>query len=277
MESVINSDVTKNDTTVNLPGNCHEISLLTWNLDGLDDVSLVARTRAAIKLINNECTDIVFLQEVVAISWDIIQRDTQMLYHSIKACSDSRYFTAVLLKKGTVLLDKQEVKPFPLSTMSRKLQIVSANVKGVDVKLLTSHLESTAAHAAERLRQFRMCMNEITGTSPNVNVIFGGDLNLGARDLTYVTLPVGLVDVWEATGSILEKKYTWDMKYNNNKQMTGGATPRCRFDRVFFKAANNNQVRPTEFHLKGLERVQDCSRFPSDHWGILCKFHINPE
>lgn len=260
-----------------LPGDPNEISLLTWNLDGLDDVSLITRTRAAIQIIKRDDPDIIFFQELVARSWDVIKNDLQVLYHTLPACTYSQYFTAVLLKKGTVLLDDHKVKPFHSSMMMRKLQIVHANVKGIDIKLMNTHLESTAAHSVERMRQFKICMEEIKNADRKCHAIFGGDLNLGARDQNGINLPPSTVDVWEALGSVAEKRYTWDVKYNDNKQMSGGGKPRCRFDRVYFRSADSQQITPSEFHLRGIERIKDCSRFPSDHWAILCKFHIKTE
>ena len=257
--------------------NPNEITLLTWNLDGLDTVSLITRTRSAIAVIKEEDPDIVFLQEVVAQSWNVIQQELRTHYETLPACKHSQYYTAVLLKKGSVLLDNYEVKPFHSSMMMRRLQIVHINVKGMDFKLLNTHLESTAAHSVERIRQFKLCIEELASSTRELNVIFAGDLNLGAKDLNGLTLPNDVVDMWEATGSKPEKKYTWDMKYNDNKVMSRGGTPRCRFDRVFFRSAENKQVSPSEFHLRGMERAKDCSRFPSDHWALLVKFNIKTE
>lgn len=46
------------------------------------------------------------------------------------------------------------------------------------VKLINSHLESTADHAAERVKQLKTCFRHITDTPENYTVIVGGDLNL---------------------------------------------------------------------------------------------------
>lgn len=49
--------------------------------------------------------------------------------------------------------------------------------------LLNSHLESTAEHSAERMNQLKVCFKEMNETERNVNVIFGGDLNMRDKEV----------------------------------------------------------------------------------------------
>lgn len=254
----------------------NQIKVLSWNLDGLDNVSLPARTNAAIDIITREEPDVVFLQEVVALSWSIIKMDRLLTstYRLVPADPNVQYFTAVLVNKTTVFVDDERVRSFHTSMMMRKLQILHVNVKGIDIKLMNTHLESTAQHAVERLRQFKICLEEMIGCDSKYNVIFGGDLNLGTKDLQNIELPPGIVDVWEGMGSKNETRYTWDTRYNDNKQMSGGGKPRCRFDRIYIRSSEKKDIVPSSFHLAGIERAKGCSRFPSDHWAISCVFHI---
>ena len=53
-------------------------------------------------------------------------------------------------------------------------------VKGVDMYLVTSHLESTKEHGEERKKQMKFSFNAMKETSDDSTVIFGGDMN--ARD-----------------------------------------------------------------------------------------------
>lgn len=251
--------------------------MLSWNLDGLDNVSLFTRTKAAIETLKKEDADVVFLQEVVHQSWQILQDDLSTLYHLIPASTSDPYFTAVLLKITTVFLDSKKVQPFFTSVMMRKLQILHVNVKGIDVKLMNTHLESTAAHSVERLRQLKICFDEIASTDPKYNVIFGGDLNLNANDMRSATIPKSVVDIWEMLGSKPETRYTWDTRYNTNKQMDGPGRPRCRFDRFYFRSSCTKNIVPYGFNLTGIEKIKNCSKFASDHWGIHSHFHIATE
>lgn len=248
-----------------------KIRVMSWNLDGLDNVSLNTRITGAISEILKSNPDVVFLQEIVPKSYDVIQEKMGAAFQLFPAGATD-YFTVMLLNKKTVWVDRKEVKPFYTSLMLRKLQIADVNIKGIDFRLMTSHLESTRDHARERKRQLDMCFSEMQRADSKYNVIFGGDLNLGSADDKTLVLPSGVSDLWEMTGFRNEAKFTWDMKHNDNKRMNG--TPRCRFDRMYFKKASGTKVKPEYFELVGLERVRGSSRFASDHWGILSHFRI---
>ena len=68
--------------------------------------------------------------------------------------------------------------------------------------LLNTHLESTAEHADERMRQLEKCFDIMTKRPEDRTVIFGGDLNMRDKEVTSVGgLPAGARDVWEQLGS----------------------------------------------------------------------------
>ena len=48
---------------------------------------------------------------------------------------------------------------------------------------MTSHLESTASHFAERQRQLKLAFELMTKCPPDQTVIFGGDLNLRDKEV----------------------------------------------------------------------------------------------
>jgi len=86
-------------------------------------------------------------------------------------------------------------------------------------------------------------------------------------------VPAGVADVWEAAGRRPEAMYTWDLQRNDNLDWSQRYRPRCRFDRLYYRPAD--QLRPVYFELVGLERLSrfnGCQRFPSDHWGIVAHF-----
>jgi len=61
-------------------------------------------------------------------------------------------------------------------------QIFTVSFTGVDFTLMTSHLESTRAHSVERLKQLSIAFEIMCKAVPTQHVLFGGDLNLGAKD-----------------------------------------------------------------------------------------------
>ena len=68
--------------------------------------------------------------------------------------------------------------------------------------LLNTHLESTADHAEERMRQLEKCLDIMSKRPEDRTVILGGDLNMRDKEITSVGgLPAGTRDVWEQLGS----------------------------------------------------------------------------
>ena len=51
-------------------------------------------------------------------------------------------------------------------------------IKGIQTSLITTHLESTKEHAAERKNQLKKAFEKMLAVDPESTVILGGDLNL---------------------------------------------------------------------------------------------------
>lgn len=114
----------------------------------------------------------------------------------------------------------------------------------------------------------------MNSVSEDAAVILAGDLNARDNEVKQVgVLDNGIKDAWIETGSDVNTKFTWDMNLNDNLKMNG--KPRCRFDRVFYKAAGMKNMTAKKFEFVGMQRLSSCDRFASDHWGILCKFSFN--
>lgn len=256
----------------------HRIRILSWNIDGIDQNNVVTRTRGACKIILQEKPDVVFLQEVVNKSLEVLNEKCdgyQVMLGNIRGQprSEGDYFTAMMLRKATTSVQSSDVKPFMSSRMMRTLLSVKAAVKGISCHLMTSHLESTKDHAAERLKQLKTAFKELQTVSENETGIFGGDLNMRDKEFDEVKtngFADGIADIWEDTGSRPEARYTWNMALNDNLEMNGKFRPKCRFDRMYYRPVDG--LKPVYFELVGLERLQNCRRFPSDHWGILAHF-----
>jgi len=85
-------------------------------------------------------------------------------------------------------------------------------------------------------------------------------------------LPKNITDIWEFLGKPQHCRYTWDTSSNTNLRIESKC--KLRFDRLYFRpAAEGGHIIPRNMDLIGLEKL-DCGRFPSDHWGLLCRFDV---
>jgi len=256
----------------------HRIRIMSWNIDGLDSASLMMRARGVCTEIEREDPDAVFLQEVVPESLTILE--SKMTNYKCVQAGGEGYFVVILLKKATAAYEDHCIEPYGQSRMGRNLLMVKCRIRNIPVLLMTSHLESMKNHEAERKRQLKICFNNMTNPpDPKRVVIFGGDLNLRDTELASIGgTPSGVIDVWEAAGKRKEAQFTWDMSLNDNKEMPAGAKfkCRCRFDRLYLRqpAEGPPKFKPVYFELAGIQRLKDCRRFCSDHWGILAHLDI---
>ncbi|XP_078283247.1 tyrosyl-DNA phosphodiesterase 2 [Rhinoraja longicauda] len=246
------------------------VSLLTWNIDGLDETNLPERARGVCSCLALYSPDIVLLQEVTVPYYNYIKKRAGS-YIVIPANSDD-YYTVIMLQKSRVKLLKQEIIDFPTTSMMRNLLIVQVNIAGNELCLMTSHLESTKDHSKERVRQLGMVLKKMKEVPDCATVIFAGDTNLRDNEVKSLGgLPAGISDVWESLNKPEHCRYTWDTTMNNN--LKAAYSCRLRFDRLFFRASSEGQIIPKEMSLVGQERLE-CGRFCSDHWGILCDFDV---
>ncbi|XP_030408405.1 tyrosyl-DNA phosphodiesterase 2 [Gopherus evgoodei] len=272
----LTTDVTTSSSGVN-NSDCRQqeddsrFSLLTWNIDGLDLGNQQGRARGVCSYLALYSPDVVFLQEVIPPYLSYLQK--RAVSYTIIPGNIDGYFTAVMLKKSRVKFLRQEIIPFPTTSMMRNLLVVHVNISGNELCLMTSHLESTKGHAKERLNQLRQVLKTMQEASESTTIIFGGDTNLRDHEVTQVGgLPNNILDIWEFLGKPEHCRYTWDTNCNSNLD----ANYKCkfRFDRIFFRsAAEGGQIIPRSLDLIGLEKL-DCGRFPSDHWGLLCDFDV---
>ncbi|KAF8365547.1 tdpt-1 [Pristionchus pacificus] len=245
-----------------------EISLLSWNIDGLDGNSLATRMLAVYKIVSRISADFVFLQEVVERDIDKLLKlkNSYNMYFSNRS---SMYFTAILVSNAFSVRN-HDVIHYQNSGMDRTLQLIEGTLGPFQVFLLNTHLESMAEHSDKRRQQLEQCMNKIASISnehPNALIFFGGDLNVRDRELP--GLPKGFADAWIAAGQPKSEEYTWDTRTNTNKQSFH--TARCRFDRIFYKAQPLNKV---SFALEGKQLIRTSLCYASDHWAIHSTFSV---
>ncbi|KAK2857183.1 hypothetical protein Q5P01_005918 [Channa striata] len=248
----------------------NKLSLITWNVDGLDREEQPERVQALCHYLTTFSPDVVFLQELIQPFVRLLDKCLAADYTFIKGGKE-RYFTGMFLKKSRITLLKSETVAYQTSHMLRNLLVATVLFKGQKLCLMTSHLESSKANAAERMRQLQLVMDRMSKEPDDVTVLFGGDTNLRDAELNEVDFPGSVCDVWEQLGKPGNCCYTRDTvaNTNNSKQYK-----RFRFDRVYLRPAAADgvpQLEPDSMALVGLEKLR-CGRFISDHWGIYCTF-----
>ncbi|KAM4906271.1 LOW QUALITY PROTEIN: tyrosyl-DNA phosphodiesterase 2-like [Sylvia borin] len=246
-------------------------SLITWNIDGLHPGNLIDRATGICTYLALYSPDVVFLQEVIPPHLPLLHMKAAN-YTIIPGNTDG-YFTVIMLKKSRVKLLKQEIIPFPTTTMKRNLLVVHVSISGIELCLMTSHLESTRNHSRERIKQLQTVLTTMQKESESTTVIFGGDTNLRDSEVTKLGgLPNNIKDVWEFLGKPQHCRYTWDTQSNTNLDIAYKC--KMRFDRIYFRpAVEGGHFIPQSMDLIGLEKLE-CGKFPSDHWGILCNFDV---
>ncbi|PKK34201.1 tyrosyl-DNA phosphodiesterase 2 [Columba livia] len=273
-------DLTGDATTSNADVNSADLkqkeddssfSLITWNIDGLDVGNLKERARGICSYLALYSPDVVFLQEVIQPHLRLLEMRASS-YTVIPGNIDG-YFTVIMLKKSRVKILKYEIIPFPSTSMMRNLLVVHVSISGNELCLMTSHLESTKDHSKERMKQLKIVLNKMQKESESTTVIFGGDTNLRDSEVAKLgSFPNNIMDIWEFLGKPQHCRYTWDTYSNTN--LNAEYKCKLRFDRIYFRpAADGGHIIPRSMDLIGLEKL-DCGRFPSDHWGLLCKFDV---
>lgn len=266
------------DLTKDSPASTHKpseeddnkLSLISWNVDGLDTDNLGERARGLCSYLVLYTPDVVFLQELIPPYVQYLKK--RAVSYLIIEGGEEGYFTGMMLKKTSVKFSESEIVPYPTTQMMRNLLVAQVTFKGQKLCLMTSHFESCKGQAEERMKQLRVVMKRMRESPEDVTVLFGGDTNLRDTEVAKVGLPSTVCDVWERLGKQEHCRYTWDTRANNNKAVP--YVSRCRFDRVYLRPAAKDGVpclAPDHLALVGLEKL-DCGRFTSDHWGIYCSF-----
>ncbi|VDK75394.1 unnamed protein product [Litomosoides sigmodontis] len=217
--------------------NDFSLTVMSWNIDGLDQNNLAIRFTAVCYIISKISADVVFLQEMTPDLVPKIRKNLSGEYSILVATPNLPYFTVVLLKPFIELISHKAV-PYGRSGMGRSMQLVETSLRGRKVMLLNTHLESMKEHSDIRLAQIQECFEQLVEWDDGKTIIvFGGDLN--ARNNEIGELPAGFEDAWIAAGSKAKFKFTWDAVLNDNK--TAGKA-RCRFDRIIYKRVDLNVI-----------------------------------
>ncbi|KAK7874296.1 hypothetical protein R5R35_007776 [Gryllus longicercus] len=250
-----------------------KLSVISWNVDGLDGHNLKRRTKAVCKIIFQEQPDVVFLQEVIPETFRYISEKLPE-YMCIQG-NNVEYFTAVLLRRFTIYYDSHNIIPFSGSRMGRNLIHVKAHVGKLNLHFFNTHLESGIEFEDERKSQLKSLFEAVQKIPETESVIFGGDLNMRDKELDSLGgIPPGIDDIWKICGSRKECQYTWDMQRNTNKEFPGRFKPKCRFDRLYVRHAHPRALVPKHFGLLGIQKVIMTQSYPSDHWALQAFFQM---
>ena len=154
-----------------------EFSLLCWNIFGLERKFLQERTSAVCELVKQKTPDVVYFQEVVPSTWDMMQRELGGDYDSYRNESvRCHYYHILMVRKRSSVVpakDGRTVTPFPGTNQGRHLLRLSTTFNGIPVHFMTSHLESLPTDREERKAQLRQCfdiMKDLEENSGHVRV-----------------------------------------------------------------------------------------------------------
>lgn len=261
------------------------LKLLTYNIDGLSDAGRAVRARGVVDVIRQHLPDVVCLQELVADNFTAVRSGLAGAgYAVVTGGAEGRYpyFVALALRTATAAMipGTGELTEWGNTRMHRHMLRVDATVGGATVRVLTSHLESLGdpASCASRRSQFAEALLELSTSEGAALTVFAGDTNLRDREAAEVRAEVlganaaSVGDAWEHLGCDPATKFTWDQQRNRNLGMAG--TPRCRFDRVFFKGGAGGAA-PVALQLVGTDRIPGSGGLhPSDHFGVLTEFEV---
>ncbi|KAI1711071.1 5'-tyrosyl-DNA phosphodiesterase [Ditylenchus destructor] len=248
-----------------------EITIVSWNVDGLDLAEIHTRFKAVLVLIAKINPEVIFLQEVTDEIMSQLRELMEKMYRIFVSNPNFPYYCVTLVSRN-IEIQSNEIVEFAKTGMGRSAILVHAQWQKLKLKLINTHLESLKEESETRTAQFAQCMKKLgelaTEDEPNTLAVFGGDLNI--RDHEVTGMPLNVKDAWIAAGSNSETKFTWDLRKNDNKKIGFGA--RCRFDRVYFSGPYTK----VDFSLHGTQRIRRVHCFPSDHFGVCCRFYSPP-
>ncbi|XP_046702974.1 tyrosyl-DNA phosphodiesterase 2 [Silurus meridionalis] len=198
--------------------NPEQLSVLTWNIDGLDPEDAKERLSGLLLNLKKYHADVVLLQELVPPYLEIL-KEILTDYEFLLGNEDG-YFTGILLRRCRIELVQSNIVKYPTTEMGRNLLIAEVNFSGYQLCFMTSHLESLKASSQERMNQLRRVWKRMREAPDSQTVIFGGDTNLRDREVQKLGgTPEGITDVWEMLGQPENCRYTWDTVKNNNKEL----------------------------------------------------------
>lgn len=212
------------------------LSLVTWNLNGLEPRDLDARTEAACLhlLLRDDPPDVVAVQEVVDRTWHahLLPHFSHAGYAALPGRADSEYWCALFVR-GALRVEGATLERLPDSGQGRALLEATVTWEGQRTWIATGHLESLRSGAPTRKRQLHHVLDRLEDPARVGRAVFAGDTNLRDAEVAEVAaareLPV--LDAWEQVGTKATRD-TWRAPGSGGRRGRG-----FRFDRVLMGAA----------------------------------------
>ncbi|MES1905134.1 MAG: Tyrosyl-DNA phosphodiesterase 2 [Paramarteilia canceri] len=258
-----------------------DFSILTWNIDGLDERSQKSRFSAVLLEIESLKPTVIHLQEVTETFLELFRSSNLALLYLVvepEICDRTTYFVCTLYSKDIELITIQYIC-YEKSVMGRGMLICNFQLNNeINLLSLNTHLESTSQYSGERIAQLAKAIKNISSVSfSNVDMAFiAGDLNLREKEVVQnKNLFLDLNDSWVESGKDASTQFTWDTKLNHNSMLNNKSFKiRMRMDRIYFKIRDKSQIVQKSFNLCGKIFLKASQLFPSDHFGIFSVFKI---
>jgi len=273
-----------------------EMKVLTYNCWFEISVCLRERMAAIGAIIEEEKPDVIMMQEVVPEMEQLFATAKwYKRYHPSQRPRGMAYYTLLYVHKSAEILSPSDRHEFGNSQMGRDVLSVCLNLRGKDIVVATSHLESLTefkagpakdAQLAVRKEQLELAQKRLHvfgkrlegATSKAPQIIYAGDMNWNDKETGTPQLKPGWVDPWPKLYP-RDPGYTYDGPRNCmlvNKF-------RNRLDRFFCKLAGG--VRVSSIKMVGLDpipgaeyersvfgKMKTLPVSPSDHFGLLATF-----
>ena len=280
------------------------LSVLSWNVNGLeDDIGVALRLKAVVAEIRECSADVVCLQEVVSSfrTTLVAQLSSVYRFEDVTSAIPTLYFTMILTKKERIIQTAARREGFAggaSSAMGRDLLIVETKVQGFStpIRFITSHMESGSEKfepqsAAIRKQQYEQLLRTLCQESSDRVQIACGDFNLREAEDTAVRSKLKkagvavarAVDAYVAAGSPAAARETFKRKITPS--MASPIT--ARYDRQVYVDGSGEgaefSLMANGMRLVGQQDVVGIDAMtarqagfstPSDHMGLLCFYHL---
>lgn len=264
------------------------ITLLSYNIDGLNPVNLQYRTHNALALIISENPDVIQLQEVIHETAPVLA--TTLSCNGYSTLPDlsmgmCHYFTMSFYKKDKFQNARLTRMPYAGSAASQQgrdsLQLELSH-HGSRLLFINCHLESCGAAfkspgSAIRIAQLRNGLQKLCDHAETGPAILAGDLNIREPEAAAVTS--GFV------GAITDASSALERRPSNTWFIPGPSRFSARYDRVYSNTASG--LAPKTFKVIGGEDIyppggqaefgkyeQLPYRTISDHRGLVVTFEF---
>lgn len=182
-------------------------------------------------------------------------------------------FTGDGLNYGMLLLSRLPVNRVTYASLPTRLDrgflVADFTVNAQDLRVAAIHLESGKAASGLRARQLRMIFRSLRRSE---SALVLGDFNM--RDTENGIISRDYRDVWPTLRPD-DDGFTEDTSINLMRYDMKNKHRHVRFDRVLVKG---DQWVATHIELLGTKPIDDALPrvFPSDHFGVLCRFEHRP-